>query len=210
MLPMNSRWTGNLGLRFALILAFLPVATASAHIPIPPKKGEIGRRSVATVVADFSLVNQDGQPFRFADSQGKLVLVTFIFATCPDVCSLLSAKFASIQRVLQEKKRDDYLLLSISTDPERDTPTALKAYAENYKADLRHWVFLTGSPKQLEKVWTGFGVNVQKSAGGEVRHTALTTLIDRRGVRRVDYYGDKWQEQEILRDISWLTTQKLQ
>ena len=197
-----------MGLGFALILALLPFATASAHIPIPPKKGEIGRKSVATVVPDFSLVNQDGQAFQFTNSKGKLVLVTFIFATCPDVCPLLSAKFAAIQRALQENKRDDYLLLSISTDPERDTPAALKAYAENFKADFRRWVFLTGPPDQLAKVWKAFGVNVRKTAGAQVQHTALTTLIDRQGIRRVDYYGDKWQEQEILRDISWLENQK--
>lgn len=208
MSRMNLRWTADLGLRFVLILACLPVWPASAHIPIPPKKGEIGRRSVVTAVPDFSLVNQDGQLFRFANNQGKLVLVTFIFTTCSDICPLLSAKFAAIQRALQEKKLDNYLLLSISTDPERDTPATLKAYGENYKADFRRWAFLTGSPDQLAKVWKGFGINVRKTAGAQVQHTALTTLIDRQGVRRVDYYGDKWQAREILRDISWLETQK--
>jgi cytochrome oxidase Cu insertion factor (SCO1/SenC/PrrC family) len=53
----------------------------------------------------------------------------------------------------------------------------------------------------LVKVWKDFGVNVRKSADGHVQHTALTTLIDRRGMRRVDYYGDKWHEKELLHDI---------
>lgn len=205
---MNSNWTANLGSKIALVLIFLLVGRVSAHIPIPPKKGEIGRRSVATAVPDFSLINQDGQPFRFADSHGKLVLVTFMFTTCPDVCSLLSAKFGAIQAAMREKKRRDYLLLSITTDPERDTPAALKSYAENFKADFRHWLFLSGAPDQLAKVWKGFGVNVRNTAGGQVQHTALTTLIDRQGVRRVDYYGEKWQEHEILRDLSWLDSKE--
>lgn len=207
---MSLLWSASLILWLSLILAGLPWWPAYAHIPIPPKKGEIGRRSVATAVANFALVDQHGRPFRFAGARGKWVLVTFIFTTCPDVCPLLSAKFAAIQRTMQENKRDDYLLLSISTDPWRDTPAALAEYGKHYHADFHHWRFLTGAREQLAQVWKGFGVTVQRNAAGEVRHTALTTLIDRHGIRRFDYYGDKWREEEILKDISWLDTQKPQ
>ena len=210
MSTMSSCWSSRLSLSLLVIFLGLPFSPASAHIPIPPKKSEIGRRSVAITVTNFALVDQHGRPFRFADARGKWVLVTFMFTSCPDVCPLLSAKFAALQRAMQEKKRDDYLLLSISTDPDRDTPAALAEYGKHYHADFHHWRFLTGSPKQLAKVWKGFGVTVQKNASGEVRHTALTSLIDGRGIRRVDYYGDKWQEEEILKDISWLDTQKPQ
>jgi len=207
---MSSRWSASLSLWLSLLLSGLPLWPAYAHIPIPPKKGEIGRRSVATSVANFALTDQHGRSFRFADARGKWVLVTFIFTSCPDVCPLLSAKFAAIQRTMKEEKREDYLLLSISTDPDRDTPTVLAEHGKHFHADFQNWRFLTGSPEQLAKVWKGFGVTVQRNAGGEVRHTALTTLIDRHGIRRVDYYGDKWQEKEILKDIAWLDTQKPQ
>ncbi|MGH7826233.1 MAG: SCO family protein [Candidatus Binatia bacterium] len=191
-------------MQLALALSGLIAFPAYAHLPIPPKKGEIGRKVGQTPVADFTLIDQDGKPFRLSSARGKWVLTTFIFTTCPDVCPLLTAKFAAIQRALRDQKQDNYLLLSITTDPERDTPSALKTYAEGYKADFRHWLFLTGSRDRLTTVWKNFGVNVSKSAGGQVRHTALTTLIDRQGNRRVDYYTDKWEEKEILKDISWL------
>jgi protein SCO1/2 len=176
----------------------------AAHVPMPPKKGELGRQEVQTAVPDFTLIDQDQNRFRFSNTRGKLVLVTFIFTTCPDVCPLFSAKFATIQRQLQEKKRDDYVLLSITTDPERDTPAALKGYAQQYKADFGHWWFLTGSREELTRVWKTFGVNVRKSTNGQIQHTALTTLIDTRGTRRVNYWGDKWLETEVLRDLSSL------
>jgi protein SCO1/2 len=187
------------------LLAGALIPSAFAHLPVPPKRGDIGRKAVQTQVPDFNLIDQEGKAFHFASTRGKSVLVTFIFTTCPDVCPLLTAKFAAIQRSLQEKQRDDYWLLSITTDPEHDTPATLKSYAQQYKADLSRWRFLTGSPDQLEKAWKAFGVTVKKSASGQIQHTALTTLIDRDGVRRVDYYTDKWQEKEILRDISALT-----
>jgi protein SCO1/2 len=186
----------------------LSPSTASAHVPIPPRDpGEIGRREVKTPVTDFKLTDQDGKPFQFKNSRGKLVLATFIFTTCPDVCPLLTAKFAAIQRTLDEKKSKDYLLLSISTDPERDSAVVLKEYAGRFKADLRNWLFLTGTRQDLAMVWKIFRVNVTKTRAGDVNHTTLTTLIDRQGNRRVDYYGDKWQDKEILKDIEWLRSQ---
>ena len=90
-----------------LSAALLPVA-GFAHIPLPPKEPtEIGRRVVNTAVPDFTLTDQDGKSFRFASSRGKLVLVTFVFTTCPDVCPLFTANFAGIQRSLDEKKIND-------------------------------------------------------------------------------------------------------
>jgi protein SCO1 len=184
-------------------------SVGSSHIPIPPKEpSEIGRRVVNKTVPDFKLTDQDGEPFQFNRTRGKLVLVTFIFTTCPDVCPLLTAKFAAIQRTLEEKKIKDYFLLSITTDPERDTAAALQEYAGHFKADVRSWSFLTGSRQDMAKVWKLFGVNVTKNESGQVQHTSLTTLIDRQGHRRVDYYGDKWQEKEVLKDIEWLSSAK--
>jgi protein SCO1/2 len=182
-------------------------SVASSHIPIPPKEpSEIGRRVVKKTVADFKLTDQDGKPFKFNSTRGKLVLVTFIFTTCPDACPLLTAKLAAIQRTLEEKKIKDYLLLSITTDPERDTTAALKEYAGHFKADFRQWSFLTGSRQEVAKVWKLFGVNVTKNESGQVQHTSLTTLVDHQGNRRIDYYGDKWQEKEVLKDIEWLAS----
>ena len=193
----------------ALAVAVFLSSVARAHIPIPPKEpSEVGRRQVKTAVPDFKLTDQDGKPFRFAAARGKFVLVTFIFTTCPDVCPLLTAKFAAIQRALKENPQTDYWLLSITTDPERDTAAALKGYAGRFNADLKTWSFLTGSRQELAKIWKAFGVNVTKTASGDVRHTTFTTLIDRQGNRRVDYYGDKWQDNEVLKDLKWLRSQK--
>jgi protein SCO1 len=204
---MNSRRRDSRRFAWLLVGLGLFAAPALAHFPIPPKKGEVGKRAMQTVVPDFYLVDQDGNRFQFAKARGKLVLVTFIFTTCPDVCPFLTAKFAAVERALKEKKRTDYLLLSITTDPERDTPNVLRSYAERYNADFRHWLFLTGSRKELTKVWDGFGVAVRKS-GGEIQHTALTTLIDPQGVRQFDYYTDKWEEREILKDIAAISPQR--
>ena len=208
-----SRMSLNLSLNCVLLAVALaagcPPPLAWSHIPIPPKEPSgAGRRVVKVPVSDFKLTDQDGRPFLFASARGKLVLLTFIFTTCPDVCPLLTAKVAAIQRALEEKGARVFLLLSVTTDPERDSAAALKDYAGRFKANLRSWSFLTGSRRELAKVWKMFGVNVTKTESGDVQHTSVTTLIDRQGHRRVDYYGEKWQEKDVLQDIQWLGSAK--
>jgi protein SCO1 len=206
---MSSKSNLNRVIAAILLGAGVLPSVASSHIPIPPKEpSQIGRRIVKKTVADFKLTDQDGKPFKFSGTRGKLVLVTFIFTTCPDVCPLLTAKLAAIQRTLEENKFRDYFLLSITTDPERDTAIALKQYARHFKADFHNWSFLTGSRQEVAKVWKLFDVNVTKNESGQVQHTSLTTLIDSHGNRRVDYFGDKWQEKEVLKDIEWLASVK--
>lgn len=190
---------------FALSLL---AAELHAHIPLPPKKGEIGRRETNLAAPSFTLIDQSGKNFHFKPASGKVVLVTFVYTTCPDVCPLFSAHFAAIQRALDDDQREDYLLLTISTDPKRDTPAKMKAYAAAFKANDKHWRFLTGTPKNLSPVWKQFGVNVKDHGNGQIQHTNLTTLIDPQGRRRVDYYGDKWLVKEVLKDIKWLQAEK--
>src|SRR5919106_3293136 len=149
MSRMNSSSSVSSRLTATTMLLCLLAAPALGHMPIPPKKGEIGRKGNHALVPEFTLLDQDGKPFRITSARGKIVLVTFVFTTCPDVCPLLSAKFAAIQRALEERKMNDYLLLSITTDPERDTPSVLKNYAQGFKADFGHWRFLTSSQKDL-------------------------------------------------------------
>ena len=107
-----------------------------------------------------------------------------------------------MQRLLEQEKQTDYLLLSITTDPARDNPKALKSYV----VSLRRTTGIgccSGKEKHSQK-FGRFRRNREKSADGEVQHTTLTTVIDRRGNCRVDYYGDKWQEKEVLKDMSSL------
>jgi len=153
---------------------------------------------------DFALVDQDGKPFRLSRLRGRVVLVSFIYATCPDVCPLLTAKVAGLQRALQKRRRNDFFLISITTDPDSDAPEVLKSYARRFSAELRSWAFLSGDRKELARVWRIFGVRVKKLGPGEVQHTLLTALVDPHGVRRFDYFGSRWREQEVLRDMKRL------
>ncbi len=166
------------------------------------------RREVHLPVKDFSLTNQEGQLFRFQELRGKVVLVSFIYTTCPDICPLITANMRQVQEGLRPSDRQLVFLLSITTDPEIDTPSVLKSYAERYKVDFSNWSFVTGDQKSLEQVWKIFGIKVERKTRGLVNHTSLTCLIDKKGVMRFAYYGSAPDHKKILQDMRGLLRQQ--
>lgn len=205
---MSSKWKNGKLIATGLLLLTVLAAPAIAHMPGPPKRGAVGRKAVQMPVPDFNLLDQDSRPFRLRSLRGKVVLVTFIYTTCPDVCPLLTAKLAGIQEKLKTEGLNDYFLLGITTDPEADTPKVLRSYGQRFGADFHSWAFLTGDKKEMSEVWRLFGVRANKRGKGLIGHTGLTSLIDRQGIRRIDYYGDSWTEREVLRDIADLVERK--
>ena len=93
-------------------------------------------------VPDFALIDQHGRPVRRADFEGKVWIASFIFTNCPDECPLMAAEMAQLQSDLAYL--EDVRLVSISIDPEHDTPAVLLQYAERFNADPRRWFWLTG------------------------------------------------------------------
>ena len=91
--------------------------------------------------------------------------------------------------------------VSITIDPERDTPEMLKLYAQMYDADLAGWSFLTGSPSVIRDLTRRYGVFVSKNANGDVDHSFLTSIVDKKGIVRVQYLGVRFDPEEFRRDL---------
>lgn len=157
---------------------------------------------------DFALTNQDGKRLVLKDLRGKVLAITFIFASCADTCPLLTAKMVGIQNQLGAAFGPQVYFVSISVDPERDTPEVLTRYAERYKANSAGWAFLTGTPAEIRDVAKRYGVYYKKTPRGDVDHTFLTSLVDRNGELRVQYMGVKFNPDEMLRDLRSLMWEK--
>jgi len=150
---------------------------------------------------DFALTSQDGAEVTLESLRGKVVAVTFIYTWCPDICPMLTDRMARVQDELGAEFGTRVAFVSITFDPERDTPEALKAYAEAFDADLAGWSFLTGDPDTVREVAREYGVAVIEAADGQIDHTLLTTLIDREGVMRVQYLGYRFDPEEFRHDL---------
>ncbi len=157
---------------------------------------------------EFALTNQDGKRVASKDPRGKVLAITYIFASCTDTCPLLTAKIAGIQNRLGSDFGTKVYFVSISVDPERDTPATLKRYAEAYKANFSGWAFLTGTPTEIRNVARRYGIYYKKTPRGDVDHTFLTSLVDHNGVLRVQYMGVKFNPDEMLRDIRSLVRER--
>jgi len=154
---------------------------------------------------EFTLTDQDGRRIALKELRGKVLAVTFIFASCTDTCPLLTAKMASVQDRLGAAFGPEVRCVSITVDPERDTPPVLKRYAESHHANPAGWSFLTGTPAEIRDVAGGYGVIYKKTPRGDVDHTFLTSLVDRRGILRVQYMGVRFDPDELLRDLRGLS-----
>ena len=150
---------------------------------------------------DFILTSQDGAPVSLRDFRGKVVAVAFIFASCSTVCPILTNTMAHVQDKLGPAFGPRVAFVSITVDPEHDTPDVLKRYAQNFDANLNGWAFLTGNPAVVHEVERKYGVFARKTPKGDVDHTVLTSLVDPDGILRVQYLGVRFDPEEFRRDL---------
>lgn len=156
---------------------------------------------------DFTLDNIDGSTFTLSETNGKVRLVEFIFTHCPDICPATTFNMAKMQEQLKAKGLfgDKVAFVTITFDPERDTPEVLKAYADKFGADQRGWYFLRGDQAAVEKVTKDFGIAVLKQPDGSFTHTARMFLVDKDGnMRRMYGMASDMDMDNMLKDIEQL------
>src|SRR5262245_44699781 len=111
------------------------------------------RLAVIQPAPDFTLTTQAEKPLRLTDLKGKIVLIGFVFTTCNGTCPATTARMAQVQQLLKTRGLTDRVrLLSVTLDPARDTPAALRNYMQLYDADAESWSFLTGAAEEVAKV----------------------------------------------------------
>jgi protein SCO1 len=156
----------------------------------------------------FTLISQDGGLISLADLRGKVVAVTFIFTLCTATCPVLTPMMSLVQDRLGPDFGNKVVFASITVDPERDTPDMLKSYAQMYGADVPGWSFLTGPPAAIRDLARRYGVLASNSAGGDIEHSLLTSIVDQRGILRIQYLGARFDPEEFQRDLVGLMKER--
>jgi protein SCO1 len=153
-------------------------------------------------------LDQDGHPRTFSAWQGQAVAITFIYTRCPipTFCPWMDRQFAAIQRAVRARAslRHQVHLVSITLDPQYDTPAVLKAHAQQLDADPAMWTFLTGEPDDIRHWSERFGVTASRTgtAGGDVVHNLRTAVLDKTGRLVKIYDGTDWTPQQVLGDLA--------
>lgn len=200
-------------LRGALFLAIaLAVAAAAGMATLKAREDTL---EAYGQMPAFHLVDQEGRPVSDTDFAGRPLLVGFIFTTCDDICPMVTSQMRTVQAELAAAGLlDRARMLSISVDPERDTPAALAHYAEEYGIETGSWRLATGDPEHVRGVVVdGFLLGYQKVArsGGHgqhggtgdyrVDHSGRVALVDGAGQIRAYYDGTDLDPDQVMRDL---------
>lgn len=138
----------------ALIIAACSNSAASTSGESPFAGTQFNEVKPAT---PFQLQNQLGESASLSDYSGKVVLLTFLYTNCPDVCPASTSQIIEAQRLLSEEMDGEVAFVAVSVDPERDTPESVGAFLERWKVG-DNWDFLVGSRAELEPLWKAYFV----------------------------------------------------
>jgi protein SCO1/2 len=152
----------------------------------------------------FALVDQQGKWLLDTDMRGHIALYSFTYTHCADACPQTSPVLQAVQARLDAAEADSSstALVTISFDPERDTPQLLQAYATQLGANPRRWRFATGTPADLKKViGNGFKTYYARNSDATYTFDPVFVLVDGDGVIRAEYRTATPSVDQILRDI---------
>lgn len=181
-----------------------------------PEQGSENDLSALWTLPSFSLTDQSGEPFGTEQMQGHVAIVNFIFTRCGSTCPIQTANLVRLQKRLRDDPEWERIrIVSISVDPDYDTPDVLTEYAANAGADPLHWSFLTGS---REEIWRlsekGFKLGVGQEpnmAVGPIFHSERFVLVDPRGGVRGLYNGTSTEALDGLRrDVRRVANEKVE
>ena len=185
---------------------YLKDITSIGHAALtePPPPPRVDILTPGEPVPDNTLLDIEGRVHTLADWRGKLLAVTFIYTRCPvpDFCPLMDRRFGEVQRLVagDASLRGRVRLLSITFDPEHDTPAVLAAHAKKAGADPEVWSFLTGERAELETFSARFGVTLvpDKTHPTEIVHNLRTAIIDERGRLIRILNGNEWTAGNVI------------
>jgi len=157
-------------------------------------------------VANAAFLDQDGKKRDFASFRGSTAVVTFIYTRCPmpTFCPLMDRHFAAIQKqIAADPGLKNVHLVSVSFDPETDTPAVLKTHARELGADPGIWTFLTGDRDEVDRFGRQFGVVITRedNAARDITHNLRTVIVDPKGALVKSYVGNEWTPDQIVTDL---------
>ncbi|MGA3121680.1 MAG: SCO family protein [Polyangiaceae bacterium] len=204
--------------RFALLAALAVCALVTASIA--RRHARAGAQQVPAAVLghipSFEMPDQHGTPVSDTTLRGQVLVVDFFFASCATSCPMLTAQMASVDKAVADReqkigRRLSVHLVSITLDPENDTPEVLDRYAARYGADASRWSFLSGRSADLDRVVVGgFKTTFQRADPGAgiatIMHGEWLVLVDGDGGIR-GYYaaGDPERMVGLVHDVLDLT-----
>jgi len=200
----------NYSLWLLLLFMYSCQTNPPIHLPVLSKYKMMNGDTVYQKIPAFEFINQDSLPYSSKALQGRVHVADFFFTSCPGICPVMTGQMQRLQEMT--KDYPNFQIVSFSVDPERDTPSKLKEYAKNHRADLKRWVFLTGPMDSIYKVGIkGYYLGMQKDSTepGGYLHSGRFVLVDKKGLIRGYYDGTNVNDiNHLAEDLKVLLKEK--
>jgi protein SCO1/2 len=150
---------------------------------------------------EVSLIDQHGSAVSLASLKGKPVLIDFIYTSCASTCPMLTAKMTAIAHQLGPALGADVRIVSITLDPEHDSPAELAKYAKTHNADGNGWIFLTGPPAKVDQVLALFKLRRMREGDGTITHSVSAFLLGPDGHQIRQYNALDVSPDSVVADV---------
>jgi len=187
-----------------------PTTNAPSAFRVLPNVPEL---KLGDLIPDYALTNQQGVPFKLSDFRGQALAITFIFTRCPFplFCPRVTDGFATTQKLLLSRPNGptNWQLLSLTFDPEYDSPETMKAYGQRWKADPKHWTLATGAFDQIEPLAISVGLYFGRGVSiADQNHNLRTLVISPTGHLVQQFPGNQWTGEELAAALTAATEAK--
>lgn len=194
MVVTLSRQTKNMSKKAILYTGFFVVLIAGFYLVV---KKWIKPNNTISVVQPFSFTTQDGKTLTDKDVEGKVYVAEYFFTTCPGICPTMNNNMRKVYERFKDEK--DFLILSHTCDPERDSAQVLRHYADSMGVNTNRWIFLTGRKDSLYNMArTSYTIddpaNNLRNIEDDFLHTQFWALVNKRGEVKKVYDGLKESE----------------
>ncbi|MGO4544127.1 SCO family protein [Paenibacillus sp. 2TAB23] len=194
-----------------LIAVIILVLTLATYLFVTSQNSD-ARLPIVKAAPDFTLQQLDGSNFELKENLGKIMLIEFMFTSCPDICPATTYNMVLLQDELkkQESFGSKVQLVAITFDPHTDTPEVFQSYAQRMGIDQSGWRLLRGDEAYTIEKAKEYGIGIQKLDDNQFVHTVTSLmLVDaKQQIRKVYRMGGEMDNTLILKDINTLLKEK--
>ena len=174
---------------FAIVAIVLCVLALAGCRRDDEETGSFPAANKSDCLPDVAVLDQNGHTLNLSSLKGEYVLINFIYTGCSGTCPMLTSKMSMVEKKLGPELGKKVRLVSVTLDPEHDNSAALLKYANEHGANGSDWIFLTGTPAQIDDYLAIFKIKRTREADGSIDHVTTSFLLGPNGRQIRQYDG---------------------
>jgi len=181
-------WFSRRTRTLSIVMLMICAVTFAACHQSDDESGSFPAANKSDCLPNLALIDQNGHSVNLSSLKGEYVLIIFIYTGCSGTCPMLTSKMSLVEKKLAPELGKKVRLISVTLDPEHDDSSALLKYANEHGANGADWIFLTGTPAQIDAYLAIFTIKRTREADGSIDHVTTSFLLgpDGRQIRQYD------------------------